>query len=79
METPYYTGDYLSDSARGLRSGAYYSSAASLVSSYRYNIARDPYYESPNFGFRVASVPEPCSLALLFLGGWVLAKLKRSV
>ena len=34
----------------------------------------DPHIESYSLGFRVASVPEPCSLVLLGLGGLVLRR-----
>ena len=52
---------------RGVRGGAYNFSAVALASSYR-----SLYYASPGeidfIGFRVASVPEPGSLALLVCG-----------
>jgi len=61
---------------RGFRGGAYLSDDGGpgyyLRSSGRgYNI---PYYEISDLGFRVASVPEPCSLALLLIGGLVLRR-----
>jgi formylglycine-generating enzyme required for sulfatase activity len=73
MENPYYTGDYLSGSSRGIRGGTH-GNDAYLASSYRSNYT--PYDEYLNVGFRVASVPEPASLLLLALGG-VLAIRKK--
>jgi formylglycine-generating enzyme required for sulfatase activity len=76
MESPYYTGDYLSGTNRGLRGGSYYDSDSSLSSSNRsYSY---PGLEIFGIGFRVASiVPEPCSLTLLLLGGLALRYRKR--
>jgi formylglycine-generating enzyme len=65
----------LSGSDRGFRGGSYYEDDYSLRSSSRVSI--DPYYEFISFGFRVASVPEPCSLALLLIGGLALRNRKR--
>lgn len=60
-----------SDSCRGLRGGAFGDGSNLLAAA-----CRDCYY--PNiyetyFGFRVASVPEPCSLTLLGIGAGVMA------
>jgi sulfatase modifying factor 1 len=63
-------------SSRGFRGGSFYSTAFSLRSSYRsYDY---PYFGYDNIGFRVASVPEPCSLALLFIGGLALLRTRRA-
>ncbi|MBN1510729.1 MAG: SUMF1/EgtB/PvdO family nonheme iron enzyme [Phycisphaerae bacterium] len=58
---------------RCLRGGAFHSPTRHLRAS-----ARDPYdtptNEATGIGFRVSAVPEPTSLALLALGGIVLAR-----
>ena len=62
-------------SYRGLRGGSYYDYEYFLRSSYRFDFK--PYFESTDVGFRVAEIPEPASLVLLFLGGLVLRNRKR--
>lgn len=57
---------------RGIRGGSYASISSSLKSSYR--LDNNPYYEYAGLGFRVASIPEPCSLVLLGFGGFILRK-----
>ncbi|MDP7638068.1 MAG: PEP-CTERM sorting domain-containing protein, partial [Phycisphaerae bacterium] len=64
-------------SNRGIRGGSFGNIYGDLYlrSSYR-----DQYYPSGDqhyIGFRVASVPEPCSLVLLGLGGLALIRRKR--
>jgi formylglycine-generating enzyme required for sulfatase activity len=80
MESPVYTGDYLSGFNRGIRGGSYDLNdyyVGLLASSYLYDHGT-PNDEYVNVGFRVASiVPEPCSLALLFFGGLTLRYRKR--
>ena len=76
MESPYYSGDYLSGSSRGIRGGSYYKDVTNLRSSYRLSYG-GPYDEFFSLGFRVASVPEPCSLVLLSLGGLTLMRRRR--
>ncbi len=62
-------------SFRGRRGSSYSSGDSTLSSSYRgYSL---PYYEQGSIGFRVASVPEPCSLVLLSLGGLMLRRRRR--
>jgi formylglycine-generating enzyme required for sulfatase activity len=60
--------------SRGLRGGSFYSSYEALFAGSRFGSAW-PTDEGIGFGFRVAEVPEPATLALLALGG--LAVLKR--
>ena len=65
-------------SDRGFRGGSYNDSSygGSLSSSYRNsNSPSNEYYDG--VGFRVASVPEPCSLVLLGLGGLTLMRRRR--
>ena len=61
-------------SDRGIRGGSY-DIVGYLSSSYRGGNA--PFSEFSELGFRVASVPEPCTLALVSMGGLVLARRKR--
>ena len=72
MESPYNTENYLSGSRRGFRGGSYYRTSGSLASSYLGSC--DPYVEDRGVGFRVASIPEPCTLLLLGLGGMLVRK-----
>jgi len=63
-------------SYRGLRGGSYTDD--NLSSSDRYDGPDPaPSYEIISIGFRVASVPEPCSLVLLGLGGLTLMRRRR--
>jgi len=77
MESPYTSGDYgFEDShSRAWRGGSYLQDDAWLPSSYRHFATPD--LESTTGGFRVASVPEPCSLGLLALGGLAILKRRR--
>jgi formylglycine-generating enzyme required for sulfatase activity len=66
----------ISGSSRGLRGGSWDLDVSLLASSYRSSF--DPSYEFYDFGFRVASVPEPTSILLTMLaGGVMLARRKR--
>ena len=78
-EGPYYDGNYSPDVDRAIRGGAYNTGEGNFVLFYR-----DHGYppcnaniERYNFGFRVASVPEPASLGLLGLGGLALRRKQR--
>ncbi len=60
---------------RGYR-GSEYGAASIWMSSYG-SWHNQPVEEYGNMGFRVASVPEPCSLVLLSLGGLLLRRKYR--
>lgn len=62
------------ESHRGLRGGSWRKSSYYLASNYRYHPYEPPIDNSNNIGFRVAAVPEPCSLVLLSLGGLMLRR-----
>jgi formylglycine-generating enzyme len=53
-------------SVRGVRGGDWDGNPIFLSASFRFN--RDPTFGDINLGFRVASIPEPSSAALLMLG-----------
>jgi formylglycine-generating enzyme required for sulfatase activity len=79
MESPYCTGDYLSGSYRGLRGGSYSSDFADYLASYYRNIY-NPSLDNVfvGIGFRVASVPEPATIAVLSLGVLGILRRKRT-
>lgn len=77
MGNVYEWNETLIGSYRGIRGGSYSSSDSMLWSSYRLSIGY-PYYELFSLGFRVASVPEPCSLVLLGLGGLMLRRRRKA-
>jgi hypothetical protein len=56
-----------SGSSRGLRGGCFVVDSSNLASSYG-GYAIPPTNENANFGFRVASVPEPSTVTLLLAG-----------
>ena len=64
MENSHRSGDYLSGSFRSGRGGSYSVGDGYISSSTR--LGFNPYNGFGNVGFRVASVPEPASLVLLF-------------
>jgi len=76
MESPYSSGDYGTTSERGLRGGSCRHGDYSFVSSLRIDLP--PFGEGTTVGFRVASVPEPCSLMLLVFGGSALLRRSRT-
>jgi formylglycine-generating enzyme required for sulfatase activity len=70
MESPMNSGDYGAGSSRALRSGHWYYDSYVMASS-----TRSIYYpaeECDIVGFRVASVPEPGSIALMLAGALCL-------
>ena len=77
MEGPFISDNYTSDGSHRIRGGSryYYYPAETLGSSYRDygDLAHD---EHLYIGFRVASVPEPASLGLLFLGGLLIRRMR---
>jgi formylglycine-generating enzyme required for sulfatase activity len=77
MESPSNIGDYLSGSNRGKRGGPYCSDDNVLRSSLRYGLNPDGAGNN-GIGFRVASVPEPCTLLLLSLGAMMVRRKRRA-
>ncbi len=68
--------DTIIGSSRGLRGGSWLDLEDGLRASYRGNFA--PTGEYFDFGFRVATVPEPTvSVSLMLAGGLLLARRKR--
>ncbi len=76
MESPHADPNYGTDSFRTRRGSSSQSGGVShLPSSMR--TSDDPINQYGDYGFRVASVPEPSGLALLSLGGLLAARRRR--
>ena len=77
-ESAFYGANSSSSERRATRGGNWVSPPSSLSTSYRNN--PDPTIESSSIGFRVASVPEPSTYALLLMAGagWLLWKRRKA-
>ena len=76
FESPWTFGDYSTTSPRGIRGGSYGGNESYLSSSGRSYSGLNTEYN--NFGFRVASIPEPATTTLLAFGGIALIRRKRT-
>jgi formylglycine-generating enzyme required for sulfatase activity len=76
MESPLHSEDYLYDSLRVFRGGSYCGTGNDLSSSFRIG-GTAPDSVGADIGFRVASVPEPCTVFLLGLGGLGIMRIRR--
>ena len=76
QESPYSDVLYGDTANRSYRGGAFYDSSGSLSASNRENYS--PSVESGSIGFRVASVPEPCTMAMLAIGGVTAVRRRRA-
>jgi hypothetical protein len=65
----------LIDGGRGIRGGAYHLDSSYLQSGSR--LSDQPSYVGLDIGFRVAAVPEPSSVGLLFLAAVGLLRRRR--
>ncbi len=77
MENPLSANDYSDGSKHGLRGGSYSYSGIADYFGLSSRLSSNPDFEHSKIGFRVASVPEPCSVVLLALGGAALRRRKR--
>ena len=75
-ESPYDSGNVEAGPNRDIRGGAY--DMPNYFISYFGRSENPPYGEWNPVGFRVASVPEPCILALLSLGGLALVRRRKA-
>jgi len=76
-EAVVYEGDTFS--GRGLRGGSFFTEAYHMLASGRNGSSDDPTYEGGFIGFRVVQVPEPATLSLLVLGGFLMLRRRSSV
>ena len=75
-ESPYSDSLYGDAADRSIRGGSFYSPSDYLSASYRYNYS--PNIENNTVGFRVASIPEPCTIGLLAIGGVSAIRRRRA-
>jgi len=66
-----------SSEARAIRGGGWVNSGSLMLSSSRDSGGEVPTYDSLNVGFRVASVPEPSTYALVLLGAALMYAARR--
>lgn len=66
----------LSGSYRGIRGGSYYYGFDDDVLASSNRGYDQPYVEISQYGFRIASIPEPCTLLLLGVGGMMIKRRK---
>ncbi|OXU14671.1 hypothetical protein SMSP1_01551 [Sedimentisphaera salicampi] len=76
MESPWNDVNYDADIFRGLRGGECNFNVSPLASSERFYY--NPKAEDNLVGFRVASVPEPATMAILGLGGLFIRRRRRA-
>jgi len=76
MESPY-SPTYGDHALRSYRGGAFYSNSYYLGSLTR--IDYTSWFENSSIGFRVASVPEPCTISLLAIGGVSAIRRRRKL
>jgi len=64
---------------RGVRGGAYDYGSDHLQSDFAGGVSLNPVQEFDDVGFRVATVPEPSTYALLLLAGagWLLCQRRK--
>jgi len=77
IESPFDDPNYGTDSNRVIRGGSAYDGADDWLPSFARRLAT-PNDEHALIGFRVASVPEPCTLGLLAIGGLAILRRRKT-